>query len=280
MLNRLHDSKIHIVKERCLKGTKMMTKRVIFCILNFLFFFNYSSTIVAFSQIQFHFPQKILYNLLKYGEHIGKCEFKFTKQGKYENTFGMTMTNLKVLGFNTDEIHTSILKNDLSLYRTLCIKDNKKKYEIVVKKGYSLLGSEETIISYKTENSKANFQTEICQPYKIIDLLSSFILTSQKVAKGNYTNSDKYTLFLFDGRSLIVEIVNMGDSHAIFQGNKVGVNMIGIANKVETNHQDYKLFQFSIYKTSDNFYFPIRIKISINIRDNASIDLIADKIIN
>ncbi|MCP4113449.1 MAG: hypothetical protein GY749_49295 [Desulfobacteraceae bacterium] len=209
-------------------------------------FFLVSMCCETFVQAGFTFPKTILYKESVNGNIMGNCEIKFRTGIEIDNQglYWLKLSNFQGFGYrSTDEVHTYIYP-DLSLFDTQLKQNGKIIQEMRLQKHNS--GNRRLIFR---DMQKSEFsELELSSDHKVIDFISSFILTSQKAAKRN--KNDEKLVFFFRRNTKIVNLIYQGLATANFMGQTVATEVWAI------KYHNIELFRFNIFN-DNGFAFPI-----------------------
>ena len=178
----------------------------------FVFLFGSLGLQVCQADGNLNFPKILVYKLFLDGTYGGEATLSFIKTGTRRTghkTHTIKLSNFKGLGFQKDEIlMTDIDKKDLSIYSTILVKKGLKRplFEARVNDSKDSLMGAGKGYKYRDQNKTSTIDTGLYSNLISIDLLSSFIITSEMVRK-NKTEEDFY--FLIKEKSKIITIKAM-----------------------------------------------------------------------
>jgi len=161
----------------------------------FIIFLAYSAHSMVGQNSSFKFPRKITYKIIRNNKFAASSELTFT--GKGHSQYVLKMGNIQGFGISSKEkIVAIMLKKDLSLFSSFVTKGKEIQEELRFKeeKNLGLLGNQ-VYIHKSFKNNTSPTITEIGSPFNVIDLLSSFVVLSNKIYNQNY-NNEKYNLFI------------------------------------------------------------------------------------
>ena len=201
----------------------------------------------------FKFPSATKYKLLKNDKVIGNCLLTYEKKGKLEETSALTLKGFGGLGLTYQEwLFTYILTRDSSVHATFKMKGKKLISEIRLKESLGFDGRSGKVFVCKDVYSPYEFQAELFTQYPVIDLVSSFFVTSQKVASGNHSKPEMFNLLL--GKSTrIIEMRYTGIEKIFYQGKEVSTLVLVLINR----NNDEEIFRFKIFKDANGCCFPV-----------------------
>jgi hypothetical protein len=216
-------------------------------------------TIVSISQLSagdsFKFPSTIKYKLLKNDRVVGSCRFEYEVKGKFENTSSLKLVNFEGLGLTSQEwLLTYIYTTNSSIYGTFILKGKEPVSEIRLKEGVGFDGGKGQIFVYKELTSPDQIQTELFTQYPVIDFLTSFFVTSRKVAAGNHTKAEKFNFF-FGKSTKIMDMMYMGAEQVPYQGKEVSTQVLIV------RYNNVEIFRFKIFNDPDGYYFPLSVAV-------------------
>jgi len=237
---------------------------------------------IAGKDNNFKFPQHISYKIIQNKRCIATTVFKYKKKGGGTNS-QLTMDSIQGFGIQSNnKIVAHIREVDLSLFSSFVMKGKAIVEELRFKEeeNLGLLGNQ----VYIHKSSKANSPTitEIASPYTVIDLLSSFVVLSNKIANKNYTN-ERYNLFVVT--SYIVDCIVENNVMRQYKDKRVSTSKVSLKSIVGKSDQLNKTKQpksvdlvvFYIYNDiSKGFWYPICVEIEDD--KGNKFQLIADKL--
>ena len=267
----------------------------IFKFCSLLFFFLLSSVNV-FAQQNFKFPKSIKYKIIKNDRIIGNslCIFNSISTTNYL----LIMKHFEGFGFEShDELYSFLLKkNNFVLERSFISKGrySRKKHNIInelfVQEDISFFGIKNNkdinrgmVIKYcekENEMEKCPFiHTEIdLDQYPLIDLLSSFIIISERVANDKYKKPE-YFYFFISSFLYFVHMNFIQEEQIIIEGKKYNntkvITLKSEKNKIKLGRKEADsilkknadclfnekfLFTFYIYKDHNGYCYPAKIK--------------------
>lgn len=221
----------------------------------------------------FKFPPKIKYKMLKDNKITASCIFTYDAQTDKKGISRLKMTNFVGLGVNSREwLATYIFAKDSSLYADFVMRGNQLISEVRIIEAIGFDGKKGPFMRYKDLESDEGREMEIFTEYKIVDLLSSFFVISQRVASGKYENHETYG-FIIDESIKTVEVFWLGCQKVPFNGRMVHTDTFSLT------YQNTEIFQFSIYQDLDGYCFPVNVKIVTDFMGkDRPLELRADKI--
>lgn len=202
----------------------------------------------------FKFPQVIQYKMLKNDLIVGECQLLYKEKTDKKGISSLMLKNFQGLGITSQErFHTYIFTESSSIYATFLLKGKEKIYEIRFKEGIGWDMKKEHVLVYK-EEAKPAIQTPFHTQYSVIDLLSSFFITSKRVASDDYKKTVKFNL-LFDKSTKVVDMKYMGCQKEPFQGKEVFTDVLSITIS------NIEFFRMSIFMDCDGYCFPVSVLI-------------------
>lgn len=201
----------------------------------------------------FKFPSTIRYKLLKNDRVIGSCRFEYDVKGKFENTSSLKLVNFQGLGLTSQEwLLTYIYTKDSSIYATYILKGKEPVSEIRLKEAVGFDGGKDQVFVYKELTSPDQIQTELFTKFPVIDLVSSFFVSSQKVASGNLNKAEKFN-FLFGKSTKIMDMIYTGTEQVPYQGKEVSTHVLII------RYNNMEIFRFKIFQDPEGCFFPLSV---------------------
>jgi len=215
------------------------------------------------------FPSAIRYQVVVAGKNVGNASFNFSQRSKYPGTYSLTLNNLQGLGIKSDEqMFTYVEQADFSLHAAFVSKSGKTLSEIrIVERRDIDYTTKRQAYAYKEAGAKGSIDTMIYSDHKVVDLLSSFVVFSEKVRNKN-VKSEKFNLWL-DKSTKIVDLVHKGTESVAYKGAKVKTTALSL------EYGAVELFKFNIYSERGR-YFPVRVSIE---SDKGLIEFVADTVI-
>jgi len=242
--------------------------------------FIFPNQVFTHSEPIFKFPNKIEYKIV-YKKHIAQSKLEMSpytstndranKDSKCKYYMLLTMGNVKVSGYKTtDKWITYICKNNLSLYASYVINssNNSRKEELRFIKAKSIGLLDDYVYVHKSHEKKSSeTYTEIASPHKVIDLLSSFVVLSNKICIKN--NSREQYNFFIAKTSYIVDCTVKSNVFYQHGDDKLPVDLVTLQYKFK--HEESKktkkttsvdLAVFYIYNDpKTGYWFPVCIKL-------------------
>jgi len=203
----------------------------------------------------FKFPQRIQFKLIKNDNIVGECQLLYQEKTNKKGISSLKLKNFQGLGLTSNESFVTYLFTDTSsIYAEFLLKGKEKVYEIRLKEGLTFELKKEQVFVYK-EEAKPEMQTELFTQYPVIDLLSSFFVTSKRVALGQHKKTEKFNL-IFDKSTKIADMKYMGSLKEPFQGKNVDTHVLSITIS------NVEMFRMKIYKDKEGYCFPVSVTIS------------------
>lgn len=201
----------------------------------------------------FKFPSTIKYKLLKNDKVMGSCRLSYDIKGKFPETSTLRLVDFEGLGLTTQEwLLTYIFAKDSSIYATFTLKGKRKVSEIRLKEGMGFDGKSGQVFVYKKLDSPEEMQTELFTQYPVIDLISSFFVTSQMVAADNHSKTEKFN-FLFGKSTKIMDMMYVGTDKIPYRGREVSTQVLIV------RYNNVEIFRFKIFKDSNGYFFPVSV---------------------
>jgi len=228
----------------------------------FIILIAFSMQSIAGQNTSFKFPSTISYKILRNKQYSVGTVLTFGKKG---STYLLTMGNIQGFGISsTEEIIAYMNPKDLSLYSTFVKKGTNIQEELRFKeeKNLGLLGNQ--VYIHKSFGDSSPTITEIGSPFTVIDLLSSFVVLSNKIYKKNYGN-EQYNLFI--KTSYIVECSVKKNVFRQYKNEKVCTSQVTLKYSLskeqkKTQPESVDLFVFYIYNDkSKGICFPICVEL-------------------
>lgn len=248
-----------------------MRKTIIFAIIGMLLL---AGTQILSADSSFKFPKMIKFKMLKNGKVMGSCMFFYDKNTDLDGISSLRMKNFKALGITSREwLFTYIFTRNSSIYADFIMKGKKPVAEIRLKDGTAFDGTKGKVFIYKDLTSPGEMQTEIFTKHTVVDLLSMFFVTSQKVGKGNIKKTEQFN-FLFDKSTKIVRMVHMGKEKAPFDGKNVTTEVFSFS------YHNREIFRLKIFKDGKGYCFPVSVMVVMDFEDRASgnVEMRADSV--
>ncbi|OQW92873.1 MAG: hypothetical protein BWK78_00255 [Thiotrichaceae bacterium IS1] len=241
-------------------------KKLLFVLQSVVILAFYMWTNSAFA-IEVQFPAQILYKILIANKVMGSTKMTFTPKGREEGTYSLTLAQFQGLGFKLQDRNVTLVKkNNLSLYANFLTRGDQTIYEIRLGSGDDF-GITRQAFRYKEATDKGTIDTMLYSDYRVIDLLSSFLVISEKV-RGGDKQSDKFNLFI--GKSTkIVDLEYVGEVKIPYQGKEVPTTALSL------KYNGKEVFRFHIYQQG-GVYFPV--SVTIEDEKQGHIELRADNI--
>jgi len=239
---------------------RIFTKVTIF----FIIFLAYSAHSMAGQNSSFEFPKTIIYKIIRNKQYIAKSVLKFSQKAKFRSL--LTMGNIQGFGISSNQtIVTYINKDDLSLYSSFVTKGQETIEELRFKEAENigLLGNQVYLHTNFEDNTSPTI-TEIGSPYTVIDLLSSFVVLSNKIHNKNYGN-EQYNLFI--KTSYIVECSVKMNVLRQYKDDQVSTSQVTLKyifpeDQKKNQIESVDLFVFYIYNDkSKGVCFPICVEL-------------------
>lgn len=229
---------------------------IIVCLLGF-------GNRIIWAKEDFKFPKAVKYKILKNDKVVGSCALTYEETGKREDISTLRLINFEGLGITSQEWMLSyILKKDSSTYATFVKKGKNTISEIILKERMGFDGTKGQAFVYKEYNTQSGeMQTELFTQHPVIDLVSSFFVTSQKAAEQTYSKVEKFN-FLFGKSTKIMDMVYAGEENVPFEGKEVSTHVLII------RYNNVEIFRFKIFKHPDGYYFPVSIVLVTDFTEN------------
>lgn len=211
----------------------------------------------------FKFPSTIKYKLLKNDKVVGSCALSYIETGKRADLSTLRLINFEGLGITSQEwLLTYIFKENSTTYATFVMKEKTKVSEILLKERMGFDGKKGQAFVYKEyKGTSGEMQTELFTQHPVIDLVSSFFVTSQKVASGNHSKKELFN-FLFGKSTKIMDMMYMGTEKVPFQGKEVSTHVLIV------RYNNVEIFRFKIFKHPDGCYFPVSVVLVTDFTEN------------
>lgn len=203
----------------------------------------------------FKFPQRIQYKMLKNDNIVGECQLLYQEKTNKNGISTLKLKDFQGLGITSQESYISyIFTDNSSIYATFLLKGKEKIYEIRLKEIIGWDMKKEHAFVYK-EEAKPEIQAPFYTKYPVIDLLSSFFVTSKRVALGVYKKTEKFNL-LFDKSTKIAEMKYMGCQKVPFQGKEV------FTDRLTITISNIEFLRMNIFTDCDGYCFPVSVLIA------------------
>jgi len=254
-----------------------MSKQNTSCIIVLIWFIFISNQQLFSKTLSFsNFPNQILYKVVKNNTVIENTQLRFSENQKM---FLLTMSSVNWLNFsNKDKMVTYIHKKDLKLYSSFVVRGKKILQELRLKQVTGLLGDTFVYLfkdKYTEETDVHPSITEYATEYKYVDLLSSFIILSDKIYNVNY-EMERFN-FLIGKRMYVVISIIERKIPFIYKNKKINITKIMLKyNSESQKKKSVDLFEFYIYNDQKkDLWFPL--SVTIFDADQTTCQLIADK---
>ncbi|MCP4113450.1 MAG: hypothetical protein GY749_49300 [Desulfobacteraceae bacterium] len=257
-----------------LNNMKVTAKCVLFWLITILIF---SPTNAGWAQGSFSFPKKILYNESINGNIVGRCEIAFKSGIKIDNKelYWLKMSNFQGVGYiSTDEVHTYIFPNKLTIFASLLkqsdllVQEYRLREYDEIQKRLGLSKTNDSRLIFKERNKTIETELYPNPLNKLVDLLSSFIVVSEKaVVRNKYDEKLEFYTHAIKGIRTVA-LTYQGLATALFMGQTLATEVWSI------KYSDVELLRFNIFN-DNGFAFPVKVSIK---DDNDSIVLRADKV--
>ena len=252
-------------------------------IITLLSLFILICTVNGFAQQNFKFPKFIKYALVNNGRVGGNVIYTCNNLGK-KLGYMLILNNFEGFGHKSNDEWYTFLKPNLKLERSFISKGkyNKKKQntfnELYLKKEISFFGNknekginEDMVYIFKENKYSGPQLTEIASPYDIIDLLSSFVILSKRVANDRYDNKNNniewFNLFISSTSYLVYmeysdekEILNIGGKQYNTKVMTLKYNIKLDKTKTGKESKTIDLFTFYIYNETGGLCYPVKVK--------------------
>ena len=229
-----------------------------FNILAIIVLLMVGSTQNMWAKDSFKFPRKISFKLFKNGSFVGECQLLYIEETNKKGISSLKLTNFQALGITSREsLITYIFSENFSIYANFVKKGAKVVSEFRLKEEEGFDGTEGQVFIHKELTKDDEIKTEISTQYPVLDLLSTFLITSQRVAPGKLKKKKKEPFNLLFGRSTkIVDMVYIGTEIEPYQGEKVETEVVAITVR------SVEIFRLKIFKSKDGYCFPVSITLS------------------
>lgn len=201
----------------------------------------------------FKFPRLINYKILKKGNVLGSCQYYYEEKINHKDISYLKLKNFRGLGYSLNEsLSTYIFSENLSLYASFFMSGKDIISDVRSKEILGFDGQRNLEYVFR-EGSKPeiNIHRDHFIRYKVIDFLSSFLVTSKKVANGDFKHSEKFQMII-NSKIPIVQTIHLGDEKVPFQGKLVNT----IALSIVLHHVE--VLRFNIIK-EESYCFPVRV---------------------
>ena len=207
----------------------------------------------------FKFPKAILYKIIKGNKFCASTIFKFQKKDK--TYFHLQLNSFNGFGIDSKDLSHSFIDKNYQLERSMITRKKRILSEVAVLKDTeyktSLLGG--TLIAIKkTIDEKQKILEILTDEKNIMDFLSSFVLLSKKESSDKKLLQESY-LFVISNNLFEVGCKYIGQEMYNFKGTTIYVTKYLLAKHL--NFEDNNLAEFYIYKDSDGYCFPVKIRI-------------------
>lgn len=172
-----------------------------------------------------------------------------------QNLSYLQLSNFQGFGYeSTDQLETYIYPApDLSLFDSQLIQGGKMVQEARIVTAKDEIDNKLTKkFLFKEVTQKGVIEMDTPFDYKVIDFVSSYIITSYYAA----TNSKREKLYLFIGKSTkFVDLIFLGNEDCPYEGNMVSTQAWVI------RYYNHDFLKFNIYEDK-GFFFPVIVSIS------------------
>ncbi|SEH04777.1 hypothetical protein [Candidatus Venteria ishoeyi] len=209
--------------------------------------------LMSFAEI--HFPSQIKYKMIIEGKHSGDikmyCSPKIWPPGSYK----IVMTDFAGFGIKSSEKMLAFIDGTtLSLHAAAIYQGSKVVDQVRLKQGGSPI-DDSPVPLYVHIQDGVKTQTELGNNYLLIDILSAFIIASEKVRqKDKLAAMKKFNLFIRSRKSpIIVDMVSqVGQEKSLYNGKNVDTSVVSLM------YHNQEMLKFNIYQENDK-YFPVSV---------------------
>lgn len=207
----------------------------------------------------FKFPSRISFKLYKNGSFVGECQLLYREKTDKKGISSLKLTNFQALGISSREsLITYMFSKNFSIYADFVKKGAKVVSEFRLKEETGFDGKKGEVFvhkEFKTDDDE--IKTEIPTQYPVLDLLSTFLISSERVASGELKKKKKEPFNLLFGRSTkIVAMVHIGTEKEPYKGKTVDTEVLSITIR------SVEMFRLKIFKDKDGYCFPLSITLS------------------
>lgn len=204
----------------------------------------------------FKFPSRISFKLFKNGSFVGECQLLYSEKTNKKGISSLKLTNFQALGISSREsLITYIFSDNFSIYADFVKKGAKVVSEFRLKEEEGFDGTEGQVFVHKELKKDDEIKTEISTQHPVLDLLSTFLVSSQRVASGEHKKKEPFNL-LFDRSTKIVDMVYIGTEIEPYQGENVKTEVLSITIR------SVEMFRLKIFKDKDGYCFPLSITLA------------------
>jgi len=226
---------------------------------------------------KFKYPSQIVYKILKGKNIVGSSVYTFSKKGF---VYYLTISRFKGFGVNVhDKWSAEINTKNFSLIRSSVTRGNRIIEELKFKENEERGFLGQSVFLHKDlKNNTSPTMTQLASPYRVIDVLSSFVVLTQKVSAQKH-DDERFNLFV-NQTSYIVECSVKPDIPYKYKNKKIQVSKVTLKymfeNKNTKKTESVDLATFYIYLDQKQGYsFPICVMIELD--SNNQYRFVADK---
>ncbi|MCI5127372.1 MAG: hypothetical protein D3905_12010 [Candidatus Electrothrix sp. AS4_5] len=210
---------------------------------------------------EINFPQHLTYKVFKNGIAGGQATLAFKKhQSKRGPVFRIKLFDFEGLGFKSDQyLITDIDQNNLTLLSSKLFphkRANMPIFEAMASDGSdSILGNSETVYRYATKGGGGVLETGLYSNYRVIDLLSSFVVASDMVRVSKKQKKEHFD-FLIKEKVKNVEMTVSGKKEQIkLEGEIISTTPVSL-QYTPKGGTPKQLYTFYIHNSK---FFPVKI---------------------
>ena len=212
----------------------------------------------------YNFPKRISYKILRNSQYVSKSVFKFSVKG---TSVLVTMDNF----FNSEELFVAYVNGEAySLYSLFTMRQKQILHEWRIKKNTGLGLLDGNVISYKDYQESNPSITQIGISYRVIDMLSSFFILSNKISTANFETEQ----FHFISGESVITVNSVVDRNIPIQykSDKICTTKITLKHKLESEKNKQMKYldivSFNVYyDRKHDLWFPIRVRIEDNVNN-------------
>ncbi|SEH04775.1 hypothetical protein [Candidatus Venteria ishoeyi] len=210
-------------------------------------------SLMSFAEI--HFPSQIKYKMLIDGKYSGDAKILFNPSANVAGGYKIVMTDFAGFGIKSSEKMLAFIDGTtLSLQGAAIYQGNKVLDQVKLKHGNSAL-DDSLVPLYIHIQGGSKLETELGTSYPVIDMLSAFVIASEKVRQKNkLAGMKKFNLFVRSRKSTVIVdmVLKAGQEKSPYNGNNVDTSVISLI------HHGQEMFKFNIYQKNGK-YFPVSI---------------------
>jgi len=215
----------------------------------------------------FNFPRSIRYKILRNTQYVSTNTLKFGKKGL--STVLVSIDNF--LSLNGEKLIAYVNGETYSLFSILIMRQKQVLHEWRIKKNSGLGLLDGNVISYKDYQETNPSISQIGTSYRVIDMLSSFFILSNKISTANFETEQ----FHFISGKSVITVNSIVDRNIPIQykSDKICTTKITLKHNLESEKNKQMKYldivSFNVYyDRKRELWFPIHVRIEDNINNN------------